>query len=88
MEPEPEPEGGEAAVPQETELITAEGEQVGIVTSGVQSPCLKKPIGMAYVQSQYQPAGSELLVEVGGKKQPLTVTKMPFTPPGYYRGPE
>lgn len=69
-------------------IFTAEGEQVGIVTSGVQSPCLKKPIGMAYVQSQYQPAGSELLVEVGGKKQPLTVTKMPFTPPGYYRGPE
>ena len=45
-------------------IFTAEGEQVGTVTSGVQSPCLKKPIGMAYVQSQYQPAGSELLVAV------------------------
>jgi aminomethyltransferase len=69
-------------------VLNAEGEQVGVVTSGVQSPCLGKPLGMAYVQSQYQKAGNELLVDVGGKVQPLIVTRMPFTEAGYYRGPE
>lgn len=69
-------------------VFNADGEQVGVVTSGVQSPCLGKPLGMAYVQSQYQKAGNELLVDVGGKMQPLIVTKMPFTPANYYRGPE
>jgi hypothetical protein len=28
-----------------------------------------------------------LLPQVRGKKQPLTVTKMPFVPSNYYRGP-
>jgi aminomethyltransferase len=69
-------------------VFNGDGEQVGVVTSGVQSPCLGKPLGMAYVQSKYQKAGNALLVDVGGKMQPLVVTKMPFTPANYYRGPE
>jgi aminomethyltransferase len=54
-------------------IFSLEGEEVGVVTSGVQSPCLSIPIGMGYVASRFQKAGSELLVDVRGKKQPLTV---------------
>lgn len=67
-------------------IFTKEGEEVGKVTSGGLSPCLKKPIGMAYVASKYFKAGTELLVEIRNKKLPLTVAKMPFTEPGYFRG--
>lgn len=75
------------ASPREGSLIfNAEGEQIGNVTSGVVSPCLKHPIGMAYVAKKYQKAGTELFVEVRNKKQPLTIAKMPFTEPGYFRG--
>ena len=81
-------EGAKRAAParEGMTIFNAEGEEVGVVTSGVQSPCLKKPIGMGYVASRYQKAGSELLVDVRGKMQPLIVTKMPFTPANYYRG--
>jgi len=68
------------------DVFNEEGEKVGKVTSGVVSPCLKQPIGMAYVQKRYQKAGNSLLVDVRGKKLPMTITKMPFTEPGYFRG--
>jgi aminomethyltransferase len=82
-------EGAKKARParEGSRVFNGDGDEVGMVTSGVMSPCLGKPIGMAYVASRYQKAGNELLVEVGGKQQPLVVTKMPFTEPGYYRGP-
>lgn len=69
-----------------SKIFTKEGEQVGQVTSGGLSPCLKKPIGMAYVASKHSKIGTELLVEIRNKKQPLKVAKMPFTEPGYFRG--
>ena len=43
-------------------LFTKEGEEVGIVTSGAHSPCLKKNIGMGYVKKELQKAGTELEV--------------------------
>lgn len=69
-----------------SEVFTKDGQKVGHVTSGVVSPCLKHPIGMAYVGNKFAKAGTELEVEVRGKKLPLTVTKMPFTTPNYFRG--
>ena len=42
---------------------------------------------MCYVPPALAKAGTELSVEVRGKKQPLTITKMPFVPSNYYRGP-
>ena len=36
-----------------TVVMNAEGEEVGIVTSGSHSPMLKKGIGMCYVKPQY-----------------------------------
>jgi len=67
-------------------IFTKDGVAVGTVTSGATSPCLKKPIGMAYVASAHSKVGTELTVEVRNKKQPLTIAKMPFTEPGYFRG--
>eukprot|EP00667_Euglena_gracilis_P009512 EG_transcript_9664 len=67
-------------------IFTKDGEEVGRVTSGGMGPCLKKPIGMAYVTTKSSKVGTELLVEIRNKKQPLTVAKMPFIDPGYFRG--
>lgn len=67
-------------------VLNGEGEQVGVVTSGVMSPCTKKPIGMAYVEKKYFKSGTELQVQVRKKVQPLTVTKMPFVDANFWRG--
>ena len=63
------------------------GDEIGVVTSGSFSPCLKKGIGMCYVKAGMQKAGTELEVEVRGKKSKITITKMPFVEQRYYRGP-
>jgi len=67
-------------------ILNEDGDKIGVVTSGVSSPCLKKPLGMAYVEKKYFKSGTKLQVQVRKKVQPLTVTKMPFVPANFYRG--
>ncbi|MFV0365374.1 MAG: glycine cleavage system aminomethyltransferase GcvT [Mangrovibacterium sp.] len=60
------------------ELFDAEGNIIGVVTSGTQSPCLNKGIGMAYVASEYAALGTEIYVGVRNKMLKAQVVKMPF----------
>ena len=71
----------------DSKLREGHGEEVGVVTSGSHSPVLKKGIGMAYVKTGYNKAGTELHVMLRKKKQTITISKMPFVPQNYYRGP-
>lgn len=54
------------------------GEQVGVVTSGTQTPFLKKAIGMAYVPSDRATLGTEFEVDVRGRRAKAEVVAMPF----------
>ena len=65
--------------------LYANGEQVGVTTSGGFSPCLKKGIGMCYVTPGINKVGTELQAEVRGKMQMVTLAKMPFVSQNYYR---
>jgi aminomethyltransferase len=60
--------------------------QVGTVTSGGFAPTLGHPIAMAYVASVHAVPGTQLEIEVRGKRLPATVAPMPFVPHNYYRG--
>jgi len=62
-----------------------EGNEIGRVTSGTLSPCLKTNIGMGYVKNGLHKSGTELLVRVRGRDFPMTITKTPFVPAKYYR---
>ncbi|KIM24082.1 hypothetical protein M408DRAFT_76510, partial [Serendipita vermifera MAFF 305830] len=61
-------------------------EQVGKITSGIPSPTTAQNIAMGYVATKHSKRGSELDVEVRGKRRKATVTKMPFVPTRYWRG--
>ncbi|KAG9064085.1 hypothetical protein KI688_003264 [Linnemannia hyalina] len=65
--------------------IYANGELVGKVTSGCPSPSTKKNVAMGYVKNGVHKSGTELEVEVRGRKQKAVVTKMPFVPAGYHK---
>jgi len=67
-------------------IFNAEGKEVGEMTSGVFGPTVKMPVSMGYVSSSYAAKGTKLQVEVRGKKYPLTVVAMPFTPHNFFRG--
>ena len=54
------------------------GEKVGVVTSGTQTPFLKKAIGMAYVPPALKAPGTELEIDIRGRKAKAVVVPMPF----------
>ena len=43
--------------------------------------------GLSLAQPGLNKAGTELYVTLRKKQQPITITKMPFVPQNYYRGP-
>jgi aminomethyltransferase len=59
-------------------LCDADGNDIGVVTSGTQSPTLQKAIGMGYVQTKYATPGSEIFVSIRDKKIKASVVKTPF----------
>ena len=52
--------------------------RVGVVTSGTQTPFLKKAIGMAYVPTELATPGAELTVDVRGRPSAARVVSLPF----------
>ncbi|WP_193408685.1 glycine cleavage system aminomethyltransferase GcvT [Hymenobacter glacialis] len=61
------------------ELVDAEGQKIGDVTSGTQSPSLSKGIGMGYVKTEFAAPGTQIFVQIRGKNLPATVNKLPLT---------
>ena len=55
-----------------------DGTKVGIVTSGTQTPFLKKAIGMAYLPSERTAPGTVFEIDVRGRRVRANVVPMPF----------
>jgi len=58
--------------------VYIDGAHGGTVTSGTQTPFLKKAIGMAYVPTDRAVAGTEFEVDVRGRRARAVVVPMPF----------
>ncbi len=66
-------------VPRHDYLIEdANGNEIGKVTSGTQSPSLGIPIGMGYVQTEFATPDTEVFVVAGEKRLAAKVVKLPF----------
>ena len=59
-------------------LVNADGEQIGVVTSGTMSPTRKIGIGMGYVKPEYTKLGTEIYIDVRGRKLKAEVVRPPF----------
>jgi len=60
------------------EITDAEGNMIGRVTSGTQSPTLQKAIGMGYVTKAFAKEGSEIFILIRNQKIKAKVVKFPF----------
>ncbi|HEY5369332.1 MAG TPA: glycine cleavage system aminomethyltransferase GcvT [Hanamia sp.] len=60
------------------EIQNNEGEVIGRVTSGTQSPTLQKAIAMGYVNKDYSKHGSDVYIKIREKMLSAKVVKMPF----------
>jgi aminomethyltransferase len=59
-------------------IVDANGNTIGVVTSGTQSPTLNKAIGMGYVKTELAKADSEIYVQIRDKNIKAKVVKIPF----------
>lgn len=60
------------------EIVDADGNNIGRVTSGTQSPSLQKAIGMGYVKNEFAKEGSEIFINIRDNKVKAQVVKPPF----------
>lgn len=67
------------------EILDADKNVIGKVTSGCPSPTTRQNIAMAYVKDGQHKSGTELQVLVRGKPRKAVVTKMPFVPSKYFK---
>jgi aminomethyltransferase len=65
-------------IAREGSAIKANGQAVGIVTSGTFSPTLNKTIAMGYVDPAAAKAGTPLAIDVRGKDEAAVVVGLPF----------
>jgi aminomethyltransferase len=58
--------------------VVSNGRPVGVVTSGTQTPFLRKAIGLAMVPAEMTGVGTTLEIEVRGRAVPAAVVQEPF----------
>ena len=63
---------------QHYEICDADGNVLGEVTSGTQSPMMKKGIGMGYIAKENAKFGSEIFIRVRKKLLKAVIVKMPI----------
>ncbi|SDI63432.1 glycine cleavage system aminomethyltransferase GcvT [Lutimaribacter saemankumensis] len=67
-------------------FATEDGEdQIGKITSGGFGPTVGAPVAMGYVPAQFAEPGTRLWGEVRGKRLPVAVAPLPFTPANFKR---
>ncbi len=67
------------------QLFDGQGHKLGHVTSGTLGPTVFEPVAMAYLAANHAQPHHEVYAEVRGKRVPMRVTPMPFTPHRYHR---
>ncbi|EMT47175.1 MULTISPECIES: glycine cleavage system aminomethyltransferase GcvT [Anoxybacillus] len=65
-------------IPRHGYAVYVNGEQVGVVTTGTQSPTLKKNIGLALLSTTYTALHTEVEVDIRGKRLKAKVVATPF----------
>ena len=66
------------AIPRPGYRIEVDGQDVGFVTSGTQSPSLGKGIGLAYINKPHTKSETEVEVIIRDKPQKAVIIKPPF----------
>jgi aminomethyltransferase len=67
-----------AGIPRQGNPIVSGDQQVGEVTSGTLSPCLEVGIGMGYVRKELAAPGTEIEIDVRGKRRAAEIRERPL----------
>ncbi|WP_026954132.1 glycine cleavage system aminomethyltransferase GcvT [Algoriphagus vanfongensis] len=59
-------------------IVDADGNVIGEVTSGTQSPSMEVGIGLGYVKTEFAKAGTEIFIQIRNKNLKAQVEKLPL----------
>lgn len=65
-------------IPRHGYSVFKENQLIGEITTGTQSPTLKKNIGLGLIETQYADLGTEVEVEIRGKRLKAVTVETPF----------
>jgi aminomethyltransferase len=77
---------GRAPAREGTEIVSADGTPIGLVTSGGFGPSVNAPIAMGYVARAQAAVGAPVGLMVRGKPLSARIVTLPFHPHAYHRG--
>jgi len=69
---------GKGPPPRPHYSVFENGERIGEVTSGTQSPSLNWGVGMAYIKASHARIGAKIEIEIRGQKFPAAIEKKPL----------
>ncbi len=76
---------GRAPAREGTEILSADDQPIGRITSGGFGPTVGGPIAMGYVAAEHAGLGSELQLVIRGARHPASVVPLPFVPHRYVK---
>ncbi len=76
---------GRAPVREGAKILTPDGREIGIVTSGGFGPTVNAPIAMGYVETRFSKPGTEVLTSGRRENELALITALPFVPHRYVR---
>jgi aminomethyltransferase len=65
-------------IPRQGNAVVSDGSEVGTVTSGTHSPSLEVGIGMGYLRRDLSEPGTELEIDVRGRRRPARIESKPL----------
>lgn len=68
-----------------TDVVDADGNVIGTVTSGGFGPSVRTPVAMGYVDAAFAEIGTEIGLMVRGQSRPAAVVALPFVEPNQFR---
>jgi aminomethyltransferase len=77
---------GRAPARDGTEIVDADGNKLGEITSGSFGPTIEGPVAMGYVKTSASAVDTPINVVVRGKALPAKVAALPFVKANYKRG--
>jgi aminomethyltransferase len=78
----------DAGIARQGHAVYAAGTQVGVVTSGTQTPFLRKSIGLAYLPAGQASPGTEIAIDIRGRMARANIVQLPFYKRTKERGSE
>ncbi len=68
---------GKRAAREDSEVFV-DGQSIGKITSGTFSPTLQKPVAMGFVQPEFKAEGTQVEIDIRGKRTSAKIVKLPF----------